>query len=468
MKQDKNYSRALAKEMIALNFADLSAADIEQLNVLLMDQIAVAQHGASTPWGTAVRNYATRFDGTGSAPVFASTIKVAPEIAALANGTATHGYELDDTHDASLSHPGAVVIPAAVATAIEHRATGMDLLAAIAAGYEANGRIGRAANAREVIEFGHHPTGVFCGFGAVAAVAKLRGLGVDGLSCAWGHMLSLAGGSMQFSDEPHGTAVKRTHPGYAAQHAILAVEMAMAGVSAPEKAIDGRFGFLTLFGHQPQVELLQRQGDARLEIHNVSIKPYSCCRMFHSTIDALEQVTDGFKVDVDTIEKVVIRGPEAHAHQHMITRPTSVMAAQYSMPYIVGATLAAGPHAYDAYGEARHKDSKILTIVDKVEAATDREIEAKFPEQLGSGVDITYADGTVRSATVYDSIGTPGCPMDMEQVCAKASALGDLTENGFDVAAARLTITELATGNDASQLVDLIRATDGLNVAVAQ
>ena len=457
MPEEVNRSRALAQELFELRFADLSAEDVEQLETLVLDQIAVAHYGASTPWGRAVKAYAERMHGTGAAPVIASEARVIPTIAALANGAMTHSYELDDTHDVSMSHPGSVVISSAVATAIEHNIAGCDLLAAIVAGYEAVGRIGAAANAKEVIDFGFHPTGVFCGFGAVVASARLRGLSVEQICHGWGHMLSLASGAMQFADEPAGTAVKRMHAGYAAHNALLAVEMAASGVAAPESAIDGRFGFLALFGREPDASRLQRTDGARFEIHNISIKPYACCRMFHSTIDALRTVTDDFKTDVDEIEKIIVRGPHAHADQHMIRRPSSVMAAQYSLPYIVGATLTEGPQAHDAYGEDRHGDAKILRLADIVEAKHDAEIEAAFPKHMGSGVDILMKDGSSRSETLLDSVGTPGRPMGKRQVIDKAGGLTGQVAPGFDANAAMAVIETLQGNADAAVLTALVR-----------
>lgn len=457
MSEQGNRTAALAEELAALSYSDLSAEDLGQLETLILDQIAVALYGARTPWGAAVQTYAAGFDGTGKAPVVGASATTAPAIAALANGAMSHSYELDDTHDESMSHPGGVVIPAATATAVEHGASGRELLVAIVAGYEAVARIGMAANAKEVIEYGHHPTGLFCGFGAAVAAARLRGLGVAQICHAWGHMLSLAGGAMQFADEPAGTAVKRMHAGYAAHNALLAVEMAAAGVAAPEQALDGRFGFLRLYGHDPQSDKLARRPGAPFEIHRISIKPYSCCRLFHSTIDALEVVTDGFSSDVAAIEKIVVRGPQAHEEQHMIRRPTSVMAAQYSLPYIVGATLASGPYAYDAYGEAHHDDATILALADKVETERDLEIEGRFPAQFGSGVDITMADDTVRSETLYDSVGTPGRPMSKDQVLAKAAGLTVDAAPDFDVAGAMELIETLKDDGDAAVLADLVR-----------
>ena len=456
MVETVNRTREIVEELLRIKFSDLSAKDINQLEILIFDQISVALYGATTPWGTAIRNYAERMDGTGSAQVIASSAKTIPAIAALANGAMTHSYELDDTHDESMSHPGSVVIPAAISTGLEYGSSGTDLLAAIVAGYEAVARIGSAANAKDVIEKGFHPTGIFCGFGGAIAAAHLRGLDALQTCHAWGHMLSLAGGAMQFSDEPAGTTVKRMHAGYAAQNAVLAVEMAASGIAAPEQALDGRFGFLNLFGEDIRPDRLNRQPGASFEIHRISIKPYSCCRLFHSTIDALEAITDGFTTDPNDIDRIVVRGPHAHADQHMIRRPTSVMAAQYSLPYIIGATLAEGPQAYDAYAESHHNDNKILSLADKVETQHDAEIEAKFPLHMGSGVDITMKDGTVRSETLLDSLGTPGRPMDKQQVMAKGAGLTASAGTGFDADRAMKVIESLKTGASVAGLTDLM------------
>ncbi|MEM9360860.1 MAG: MmgE/PrpD family protein [Pseudomonadota bacterium] len=451
-----NRTRVLAEELIGMTFNDLSDADINQLEILIFDQVSVALYGATTDWGTAIRNYSERMNGTGKAQVISSSARTIPAIAALANGAMTHSYELDDTHDESMSHPGSVVIPAAVATAMEHGSSGRELLTAIVAGYEAIARIGAAANAKDVIETGFHPTGIFCGFGGAVAAARLRGLDATQTCHAWGHLLSLASGAMQFADEPSGTAVKRMHAGYAAHNAVLAVEMAAAGIAAPERAIDGRFGFLSLYGENASHDRLTRQPDTPFEIHQISIKPYSCCRLFHSTIDALETVTNGFSTNIADIDRIVVRGPHAHADQHMIRRPTSVMAAQYSLPYIVGATLIAGPQAYDAYGEAHHNDNKILALADKVETRHDAEIEAKFPKHMGSGVDIMMTDGSVRSQTLLDSVGTPGRPMDKQQVMDKGAGLTAAAAPKFNVEGAMRKIEGLKDNNSVSTLACLL------------
>ena len=50
--------------------------------------------------------------------------------AALVNGTAAHGFELDDHLDAAVAHPGAIVVSAALAAAESADAPGARLWAA--------------------------------------------------------------------------------------------------------------------------------------------------------------------------------------------------------------------------------------------------------------------------------------------------------------------------------------------------
>ena len=182
--------------------------------------------------------------------------------------------EFDDTHDESLSHPGAPVIATALAAGTATGAAGEAVIAAIIAGYEVMARAGMAAGAADVIEHGFHPTALFGGFGAATAAAKLYGLDATEMVQAWGLVLSAAGGSMQFSQDASGTTVKRLHAGYGAQHGTMAAEHARLGIAGPAQAFDGRYGLCALFGLNPQPELLEREAGGPFQIHRISLKPY--------------------------------------------------------------------------------------------------------------------------------------------------------------------------------------------------
>ena len=142
----------------------------------------------STRWAaasTATRRRGRRCCSTGRRPArrrrATATVwgEAAPSLraadAALVNGTSIHAFELDDYHQAKL-HPGAVVIPAAIAMAEKLDASGERLVTAIAAGYEVMIRTSLALNPSAARLRGWHLTGVCGPFGAAAACASLLGL----------------------------------------------------------------------------------------------------------------------------------------------------------------------------------------------------------------------------------------------------------------------------------------------------
>ena len=88
---------------------------IEHLKLCVLDSIGCGLYGAVQPWGRIAGDVAVSFSGGGVRRCSPATDKVSPADAALANGTAIHGFEIDDAHVSSSLHPGAVTLPAGLA-----------------------------------------------------------------------------------------------------------------------------------------------------------------------------------------------------------------------------------------------------------------------------------------------------------------------------------------------------------------
>lgn len=419
----------LAEHVARIANAPLAEADRETVRTLLLDNFIVSLWGATRPWTREIAQWTRRFAGTGASPVLGGDWAAEPSIAALVHGTAAHSFELDDTHDETLSHPGSAIIPAALALAADLDASQADLLRALAAGYEAMALLGASAGGMETVHRGFHPTSVFGSFGAATACICLQACHSDQavtpgrLVAAWGHALSQACGAMQFSAEPGGGEVKRVHAGFGARNGVLAAQFALLpAVTAPARAVEGMYGLAALFGG-PLRSVVPAE---KLQVHNISFKPYSCCRLFHSTIDALREVTQDFGTPPERIASITISGPQLIADQHMLRRPEGSMAAQYSAPFIVGATLAYGPQRYDAYGDEHMNDRAILDIADKVQFELSEELTRKYyPNHFATGVRMRLTDGGERYAMVVDSLGTPRKPLSRPHILAKGDGLAD-------------------------------------------
>ena len=447
-------SLELASEMLDLDFNGLNDSDVAQLQRLILDYAAVTLCGSIKPWGRKMRAWSQDQNASGPARLIGSGDLTNAATAALANGTAAHGYELDDTHEASSSHPGAVVISAALAVAAEIGSSGRDILAAIAAGYESMTRIGRAAISQEVTERGFHATCLFGPFGAAATAAKLMGLDAEGLARSWGLALSMVSGSSQFAHEPQGTMVKRMHAGIPSMHGVLAAQLGKLEMTAPQNSLEGPLAFYHLYSENPKLELLERKSGAPLEIHNISFKPYSCCRKFHSMIDCLEIATAHFTHDPADIAKIDVYSPANAIKKHAIRRPDSVMAAQYSMPYITAATLAYGPKKYSAFETGYHNDPTIISLIDKTEAHHDPKLDGYLPDRMANRVTVTFTDGRQESAEVIEALGSPERPLSFDGVSEKAEPLIDMVDPSMDLGAIADAVRSLP---DTSNIDDLMR-----------
>jgi 2-methylcitrate dehydratase PrpD len=416
----------IADHIVRIANSQRDQNDTEALRRLFLDNFIVSLWGSTRPAASAIATWSRRFAGSGPSPVLGGDWSTDPSIAALVHGTAGHSYELDDTHDETTSHPACVVISAALAVASVTDASQADLFRAVSAGYEAMALIGKTAGGMDTVHRGFHPTSVFGAFGAATACIALYAyqknfpVERDTIIAAWGHALSQACASMQFSKEPTGGEVKRVHAGLGARNGVMAADFALLpAVTAPRLVVEGTYGVAAIFaGPLRSVSL-----DEPLQIHNISMKPYSCCRLFHSTIDALSEITNGFTVATSKIADILITGPRLIAEQHM-TPAASTMTAQYSCPYIVGATLVYGPSRYDAYGETFLQDPNILGVASRVRFEVSEELERKYyPKQFATGATIRFTDGTTRSSIVADSVGTPRKPMSREQIIAKGAGL---------------------------------------------
>src|SRR5271165_4554724 len=163
----------------------------------LVGNIVRARHDAeSTPAFLA----AARALGlaAGNSGVFGDASRYTPSGAAFLNGALAHSLDFADTHAAGSLHPGATVIPAALAAGEMAGASGADVLAAIVAGYEVTCRIALALPAGEHYNRGFHPTATCGAFGAAAAASRVFGLSADDVASALGIALSQSAGSLQF------------------------------------------------------------------------------------------------------------------------------------------------------------------------------------------------------------------------------------------------------------------------------
>jgi len=271
--------------------------------------------------------------------------------AALINGCAAHAHALDDTHESIRGHPSAPLVPAILALGEMHDASGDDLVTAYVAGVEVAARLGRSINDRHA-QIGWHTTSTLGAVGAAAACAALLRLDTVHTRHALGIAASMAGGlRVNF-----GTQTKALHAGLAAQHGVLAAQLAASGVQASPTALEGHEGFLHCFcddGSQNPARALHGLGASFAVLDpGIVVKRYPTCSLSHALIDLVLQARaqGAFATDKD-LELHCEISPRLDATR---TRgwPQTGLAAKFHVQYCVVVAAARGTQGIADFTDA--------------------------------------------------------------------------------------------------------------------
>jgi 2-methylcitrate dehydratase PrpD len=353
-------SQQFADFVIALRFEDLSAQAVTHAKDLLLDHIGVAAFGATTSWGKAVADTVRRLGGVEESSFYFAGQKTSMPHAAFVNGTFAHAFELDDSFGGV--HPGSCVIPAAIAAAERENADGRTLITGIVAGYEILGRLSDAM--RHISVKGHHPTGTIGPFGAAVATGKILALNSADMVAALGLAGNFPTGVCEFY---LGTMEKRVFAGRAAESGIMATLLAQAGVTGASTIFEGEFGFCRVFSATPKLEKLTEALGTQFYTGRPYVKRYASAGTTHPYIDAafnLYQRHPQRLADSESIREIRIEGPELILNRRRSeTDIKDVMAAQYSIPYVVACTLSGGRpgiREFSAEGIRNHNVQSLL------------------------------------------------------------------------------------------------------------
>ena len=171
-------TRELAERLDAL---ETTEDDVRRVRTLLLDHLAVVANGAKTDSARAAQQLAAMMETTSgvSFPIIGTSMHAPVPYAMIANGTAGHSIEFDDTHSTPSSHPGVAVFPAALGAATMADVEAAEMLRGVILGYEAMCRLGRAADPPGQYAAHFHPTATTGTIGAAVASASIFGLNVD-------------------------------------------------------------------------------------------------------------------------------------------------------------------------------------------------------------------------------------------------------------------------------------------------
>lgn len=455
-----NATAQLAAFVAQTPAADLPLPVRRRLKECLLDTVAnaafAAVHAESSPAFRAgalalglAPGDATVVGEAGGYPAFA---------AALLNGAFAHTLDFDDTNVFGSLHPGAPVVAAALVEAERLRASGSELLVALAVGYEVACRVG-AALGPTAYDRGFHITGVAGLFGATAAAARLRGHDARLVENAFGLALSKAAASMQYLD--NGSWNKRLHPGFAAHDALLALAFAEAGVVGAAAPIEGRYGLLAGYTNQPNPAALTDRLGQWWPSAATAIKPYPCCRFTHGAIEATQRLRERVGAEGREVFRAAMAGgarlrvrlspkgfqivgePQANKVQ-----PSNIVDAQFSVYFQVALAWLEGRCAWTGYERIGQPELSALCAAIDVQADPGVAV-------AGAVVEIDVP-GTM-SERVDDPLGEDSRPFEGAALDAKMDGLLHPVFGAARTNEIRRRVLALEDETDVSSLVRRLR-----------
>jgi 2-methylcitrate dehydratase PrpD len=392
-----------------INPASLPGEVMAQARRCVLDLLGVAVAGSATAMARASTRFACSQFGPGQATLIGSTARLSEVGAAWVNGICASALDLDDGHRLAMGHPGAAVIPTALAVAETTGASGAEFLAAVVGGYEVAVRVSVAR--LPAYKTDNYATGIWGAPGSAAAASKLLGLDRGGFHRALG--IALAHGPFPPTGAFMRDSMVKEVIGWSGVVGCSAALLARDGFSGPVDVLDQ--------SNRYDPALLAADLGTPYAIRQTYVKPYAACRWSHPAIDGVLQLAEDQGLAPDEVEEIYVEGFAPMARLRNPT-PTTTVAAQYSIPFALALALVHGRLGPAELTDENLHDPKLQRLARKVKLSVVPEFDRLFPAQTASRVTIRTGRGAF-SATVEYPRGNPENPLNETEMAEKFHGL---------------------------------------------
>jgi 2-methylcitrate dehydratase PrpD len=282
---------------------------------------------------------------------------------ALVYASASTAFDYDDTHLPTVIHATPPVGGALFALSRKHALSGTEFLHAFALGVEASCRLGNAVTPGHY-EHGWHITSTCGVFGAALACASALKLDSrQTLSC-----LGLAATQSAGLVEMLGSMARVLNAGVAARNGLASALLAAKGFEGPLQPLEGRRGFINVFGGSRKLECLTPQQWA---IHEVAYKPYPSGVVLHALIDGCLDLFSGSQIP----DKIEIRLHPLAIERTDRPEPKNAIEARLSAQHAVAVCLLRGKAGVAEFSDAAAVDPQIVATRKRVKVVADASLD---------------------------------------------------------------------------------------------
>jgi 2-methylcitrate dehydratase PrpD len=397
----------LARYMADARMRALPADVLTATKQRILDTLGAIVSGSRLAAGEKAIQFVRTQGGVPEATVFTTAMKTSAINAALANAMFGHADETDDFEPVTKAHPGCAVVPAAFAMAERDGRSGVELIRAVALGYDACCRFLLALGPDHVRATHRSAEGTSATFGSAAAAASLARLDEQGMRYAISYAAQQVSGLWSWvGDEDH---VEKAFDfaGMGARNGVTAATMVQLGFTGVANVLDGEHNMLQAMSTAPRPDQMVADLGRRYFVTETAIKLFSVGYPIQSAIDALLTLRRTHSLTPENVTSIrVALPPDAASIVNDSAMP------DVNCQYIMAVALIDGTVSFeDSHSRARMIDPVIRAIRQRVEVVADRALILPDAPR-NSRVEATLTDGRTVTHFTRHAPGTKENPLD--------------------------------------------------------
>lgn len=413
---------------------------LQAASLRVLDTLAAAASGVQQ--GTH-RDLLALLPGDGPISVWGTAARRSLRDAAIINSAVSHSTYFEDGCRYTGGHPSSALIPAAFALACARKASGAELVAAIAVGYEVFLRLGRAIYPATV-QRGFQSTAILAAPATAAAAAVLLRLPAEraahAIAIACSHGAGLKEALKNAGSQP-------LQVGRSSEGGLLSALYAAQGADGAPEVIER--GFFKAYAGQARADFVAHGLGMQWGIGQTYLKMHGGCRGNHAPVDAAAALAREYRLSPRDIASMDVRVDTVTLAAE-VPEPVNADQARFSIAYSIAVKLLKGDAMPERYTGAVLADPEVRALMARIRVRADAALDEGYPDRRGAVISVRTSGGQGLEYAIDRALGEP------EQPYAQADI-----ERKFDLTAGALY------GPSAGQIKELAMSLPSLPDVIA-
>lgn len=388
--------------MVSIAFEDLPPNVVEQAKKLILDAVGGALLGSTTRIATSYVEAFAQIGQSDECTIIGHPERGSAFTAALTNSAFLHQTELGEVAERAVSMPTSTVVPASLGVGERERASGKDLLRAVALACEALIRFGYSMASDPSAPNGDNPPSLWKGWfppillspvGSATATSLLLGADETVLHHAWGLAVNL-GPATVIKILKDGLTGKGTFMGIGCANGILAADLASQGIKGLDDIVDDWMSVIVPAYDRTRITAGLGQ---HYEMTSTLFKHFALVANLFPALEATFALLQEHSFQADEVEELTVEGYRRILISDRPVPPSTPEGVKGNLRWVLAVALVFRDRDL-LLSEMSSKvlsDERVLRVAQRVRVVLNDGFQLEYPRTNKSTVRIHLKDGRI-------------------------------------------------------------------------